>query len=144
MFPVEWEASAEVIEVANIVKRHGANTVLAGVSMTIGRGEVAVIVGPSGGGKSTLLRCINGLEPFHDGHVAVGKARIQAADTWRRPGAELVALRRQIGMVFQQFNLFGHKSVLENVMLAPRVALKQPRDKAEKHARNVPDRAGLE
>jgi ABC-type polar amino acid transport system ATPase subunit len=132
-----------LIEVANVVKRHGANTVLAGVSMSVARGEVAVLVGPSGGGKSTLLRCINGLEPFHDGHVSVGEAHIRAADSWQKPGPELIALRRKIGMVFQQFNLFAHKSVLENVMLGPRVVLKRPRDEAEKWARQLLDRVGL-
>jgi ABC-type polar amino acid transport system ATPase subunit len=132
-----------VIEVSNIVKRHGANTVLDGVSMTVARGEVAVLVGPSGGGKSTLLRCINGLEPFHGGQIAVGTACLHAHESGSKPNHSLLALRRCIGMVFQQFNLFPHLTVLENVMLAPRVALKQSRQKAEPFARQLLERVGL-
>jgi ABC-type polar amino acid transport system ATPase subunit len=134
---------AKVIEVSNIVKRHGANTVLDGVSMTVARGEVAVLVGPSGGGKSTLLRCINGLEPFHGGEIAVGNARLHANDSQLTPGNSLLALRRCIGMVFQQFNLFPHLTVLENVMLGPRVALKESRETAEPFARQLLERVGL-
>jgi ABC-type polar amino acid transport system ATPase subunit len=132
-----------VIEVSNIVKRHGANTILDGVSMTVTRGEVAVLVGPSGGGKSTLLRCINGLEPFHGGEIAVGNARLHANDSQSTPSNSLLALRRCIGMVFQQFNLFPHLTVLENVMLGPRVALRQPRETAEPFARQLLNRVGL-
>jgi ABC-type polar amino acid transport system ATPase subunit len=132
-----------LIEVSKIVKRHGANTVLDGVSMAVTRGEVAVIVGPSGGGKSTLLRCINGLEAFQDGQIAVGNSRLTAAESATVSGAALVDLRRRIGMVFQQFNLFPHKTVLENVLLAPCVALKQPRSQAEPLARQLLERVGL-
>jgi ABC-type polar amino acid transport system ATPase subunit len=132
-----------LIEVSKIVKRHGANTVLDGVSMTVTRGEVAVIVGPSGGGKSTLLRCINGLEAFQDGQIAVGNSRLTAAESATVSGAALVDLRRRIGMVFQQFNLFPHKTVLENVLLAPCVALRQPRSQAEPLARQLLERVGL-
>src|SRR6478672_8838619 len=105
-----------MISVTNLVKRHGALTVLDGVSVTVPKGEVAVLVGPSGGGKSTLLRCVNGLEPFQAGEVRVGDIAMHPDDVRRTGGETLLALRRRVGMVFQQFNLFPHLSVLENVM----------------------------
>lgn len=132
-----------MIHVSTIVKRHGASTVLDGVSMTVKRGEVAVLVGPSGGGKSTLLRCINGLEPFQGGEIHVGSSCIRAAESATVSSAALVDLRRRIGMVFQQFNLFPHKTVLENVMLGPCVALRQSRGQAEPFARQLLERVGL-
>lgn len=132
-----------MIQVTQIVKRHGANTILNGVSMTVARGEVAVIVGPSGGGKSTLLRCINGLEPFQAGQISVGDAVLRSDDVNRPTGESLIALRRRIGMVFQQFNLFPHMTVLENTLLGPRVALKQSREQAEPFCRELLARVGL-
>ena len=98
-----------MISVQNLVKRHDGRTILDGVSLTVQPGEVAVILGPSGGGKSTLLRCVNGLERFDAGTVTVGDAALTRQST----GPELQRLRRRVGMVFQQFHLFPHLSVLE-------------------------------
>ena len=129
-----------MIEVRNLVKWHDRLHVLRGVSVTVRRGEVAVVVGPSGGGKSTLLRCLNGLERFQEGEVRVG-------DLALTPGATapvtLQALRRRVGMVFQQFHLFPHMSVLENVLAGPLYAQKRARGEAEPHARLLLQRVGL-
>jgi ABC-type polar amino acid transport system ATPase subunit len=132
-----------VITVTNLVKRHGGLTVLDGVSLTVPRGEVAAVIGPSGGGKSTLLRCLNGLEPFQGGEVRVDDLTLRPDDVQRTPGASLLALRRRVGMVFQQFNLFPHLSVLENVLIGPRLSLKQRREEVEPFARQLLDRVGL-
>ncbi|MFO0807452.1 MAG: amino acid ABC transporter ATP-binding protein [Gemmataceae bacterium] len=132
-----------MISVTNLVKRHGALTVLDGVSLTVPKGEVAVLVGPSGGGKSTLLRCINGLEPFQAGEVRVGDIGLHPDDVRRTAGETLLSLRRRVGMVFQQFNLFPHLSVLENVMIGPRLSLGQRRVQAEPLAKKLLERVGL-
>jgi ABC-type polar amino acid transport system ATPase subunit len=130
-----------MIEVRNLVKSHGRLRVLDGVSLAVKRGEVAAIIGPSGGGKSTLLRCINGLETFEAGEVRVDETCLQAgnhvgAGTLRR-------LRQRVGMVFQQFHLFPHLSVLENVLAGPRYALGLRRDQCEEEARQLLQRVGL-
>src|SRR6516162_8629393 len=119
-----------MIAVESLVKRHGGLRVLDGVSLAVKRGEVAAVIGPSGGGKSTLLRCINGLEPFQGGEVRVAELALKPDDVQRATGETLLALRRKIGMVFQQFNLFPHLSALENVLIGPRLSLKQPRAEA--------------
>src|SRR5438874_96465 len=110
-----------MISVTNLRKNHGSLRVLDGAALDVSRGEVAVVIGPSGGGKSTLLRCINGLEPFHGGEVRVDDIRLRPDDGRRTGGETLLALRRRVGMVFQQFNLFPHLSVLNNVMIGPRL-----------------------
>jgi ABC-type polar amino acid transport system ATPase subunit len=132
-----------MITVTDLVKHHGALRVLDGVSLTVPRGEVTAIIGPSGGGKSTLLRCINGLEPFQAGEVRVGDVALHPDDVRRASGETLLALRRKVGMVFQQFNLFPHLSVLENVLIGPRLSLKQSRAEAEPFARQLLERVGL-
>jgi ABC-type polar amino acid transport system ATPase subunit len=132
-----------MITVTDLVKHHGGQRVLDGASLTVPRGEVAVVIGPSGGGKSTLLRCVNGLEPFQGGEVKVDDVALKPDGVQRATGATLLALRRRVGMVFQQFNLFPHLSVLENVLIGPRLTLKQPRDAAEPFARQLLDRVGL-
>src|SRR5437763_6999162 len=104
-----------MISVTNLVKNHGPLRVLDGASLEVKRGEVAVVIGPSGGGKSTLLRCINGLERFEAGEIGVESVRLQSGDSAHRTGTTLLQLRRKVGMVFQQFNLFTHLSVLQNV-----------------------------
>ncbi|MFM2160956.1 MAG: Glutamine transport ATP-binding protein GlnQ [Pseudomonadota bacterium] len=129
-----------MIVVDGLVKRHGSNEVLKGISLSVAQGEVAAIIGPSGGGKSTFLRCINGLEPFQGGSVRVGSHTLA-------PGvvapATLQAVRRQVGFVFQQFNLFPHLSVLDNLLLAPTVALGEARDAVLPRALALLDRVGL-
>jgi ABC-type polar amino acid transport system ATPase subunit len=130
-----------MIEVRDLVKLHGSLRVLDGVSLAIRPGEVAVVVGPSGGGKSTLLRCINGLETFQAGEVQVD-GDVFRAGPGREAGA-LRQLRRRVGMVFQQFNLFPHLSVLDNVLAGPLYALGRRRGEAEPEARQLLDRVGL-
>jgi ABC-type polar amino acid transport system ATPase subunit len=132
-----------MISVTNLRKLHGTHTILDGVSLTIKRGEVAAIVGPSGGGKSTLIRCVNGLETFHGGNVDVDGLKLQPESSGKTPRATLLALRRKVGMVFQQFNLFPHMTALENVMAGSRFALGKSRGEAEKIARPLLEKVGL-
>jgi ABC-type polar amino acid transport system ATPase subunit len=132
-----------VIEVRELVKRHGTLLVLNGVSLTVRRGEVAVVIGPSGGGKSTLLRCINGLDTFQQGEVQVGELKLSPSLPQSETGTTLRAIRRRVGMVFQQFHLFTHMSVLENVLTGPRFVLGKTREEAEPEARQLIDRVGL-
>jgi ABC-type polar amino acid transport system ATPase subunit len=132
-----------MIEVRELVKSHGALRVLDRVSLAVRRGEVAAVIGPSGGGKSTLLRCINGLERFEAGEVQVDQVRLAANGAASANGQPLRELRRRVGMVFQQFNLFPHMTVLENVTAGPRYVLSQPRDACESYARALLDRVGL-
>jgi ABC-type polar amino acid transport system ATPase subunit len=132
-----------MITVENVVKHHGTHRVLDGVSLQVARGEVAAVIGPSGGGKSTLLRCINALEAFEAGRVTVGEIAVEGGAAHRLRGPALVALRRRVGMVFQQFNLFPHLSVLENVAIGPRRALGRQQAEAEATARELLERVGL-
>src|SRR4029079_15369940 len=97
-----------MIDVRELVKSYGPLRVLDGVTLSVRRGEVATIVGPSGGGKSTRLRCINGLETFDAGEVQVDELRLHSADVRNHAADVLLLLRRRVGMVFQQFNLFPH------------------------------------
>jgi ABC-type polar amino acid transport system ATPase subunit len=132
-----------VITVSELVKWHGSLKVLDGVSLTIQRGEVSAVIGPSGGGKSTLLRCINGLEPFQDGEIAVDTLVLQPAASRHPSGGVLRQLRRRVGMVFQQFNLFANMTALENVLAGPLYVLGQTRAQAEPSARRLLERVGL-
>jgi len=132
-----------MIEVHDLIKDHKSLRVLDGVSLTVGRGEVAVIVGPSGGGKSTLLRCINGLETFEHGEVRVEDIVLRANGSAAGGDAVLRQLRRRVGMVFQQFHLFPHLRVLANVMSGPLWTLHQPREEAAATARRLLARVGL-
>ncbi|TAN34705.1 amino acid ABC transporter ATP-binding protein [bacterium] len=127
-----------VISCRGVVKRYGTPEILRGVDLDVHRGEVLCIIGPSGSGKSTLLRCLNGLEPIGGGSIFFQGVDIAA------PGADLVKIRRHIGMVFQQFNLFPHMSVLDNVMEGPRTVLKMKRAEAREQAMNLLAKVGLE
>jgi ABC-type polar amino acid transport system ATPase subunit len=117
--------------------------VLDGVSLSVKRGEVAAIIGPSGGGKSTLLRCINGLETFNGGEIQVDEVHFRPGVAHREMADTLRTLRRRVGMVFQQFNLFPHMSVLENVLAGPLYVLQRKRDDAEPEATQLLTRVGL-
>ena len=130
-----------MIELRNIVKRFGNVTILDGVSMLVRQGEVTALVGPSGGGKSTLLRCINGLETFDEGELSVGEVTLKGGVPLS--SNELVPLRKQVGMVFQQFHLFPHMSAIENVLCGPLNVLGRSRAEAEPQAKALLDRVGL-
>ncbi len=133
-----------MITVRGLVKRHGDLEVLNGVDLDVKRGEVAVLIGPSGSGKSTLLRCINGLEVFQGGSVAIeGAERLEAGCPERVRSRVLATVRRRVGMVFQAFNLFPHRSVLENVTEAPIHVLGMSKAEAEDRARALLARVGL-
>ncbi|MGA2326581.1 MAG: amino acid ABC transporter ATP-binding protein [Bryobacteraceae bacterium] len=132
-----------MITVTNLVKRYGPNEIIKGISLEVHKGEVHSIIGPSGGGKSTFLRCINGLEPFQAGEVRVGDHVLTPATSPRSDARLLEAVRRQVGFVFQQFNLFPHLTVLENVIEAPRQVLKLKRGEAIQRAETLLARVGL-
>ncbi|BBK42632.1 peptide ABC transporter ATP-binding protein [Allostella vacuolata] len=116
-----------LLSVRDVHKKFGDVEVLKGVSFDVRRGEVICIIGPSGSGKSTILRCINALVPIDSGSILVDGQEVND------PKLDKLALRRKVGMVFQQYNLFPHKTALQNVMMAPIHVLKQ--DKAEVEAR---------
>jgi ABC-type polar amino acid transport system ATPase subunit len=131
-----------VIRVRKLSKRHGSREVLAGLEAHVERGETVAIVGPSGGGKSTLLRCLNYLERFDEGEIEIASVTLRAREG-ASDAATLRALRTNVGMVFQQFNLFPHLSALENITLAPRVVRKVGRAAAERRAGELLARVGL-
>ncbi len=127
--------AAMVLE--DVHKNFGPLSVLAGINLTIGRGEKVVIIGPSGGGKSTLLRCINLLLPIDRGRIVLEGAVITSK------GTSANTVRRRIGMVFQQFDLFPHLKVIDNLILAPRLVLKEPPSQAIERAHELLARVGL-
>ena len=129
-----------MIEVESLTKHRAGLPVLDAVSLRGVDGGVTVLVGPSGGGKSTLLRCLNGLETFEGGGVTIAGHRLAVGP---HSDVGLHELRRDVGMVFQQFNLFPHLSVLDNVMLAPRAVLKVPAEEARSRALDLLNRVGL-
>jgi ABC-type polar amino acid transport system ATPase subunit len=125
------------VRLEDVHKSFGSNHVLRGIDLEVHQGEVLTIIGPSGSGKSTLLRCVNLLEPLQSGRIWFEGREITA------PGTDLTAIRQRIGMVFQQFNLFPHLRVLDNLTLAARRIRKQPRGAAEARARELLARVGL-
>jgi polar amino acid transport system ATP-binding protein len=125
------------LEIQGLRKSFGTNLVLKGIELFVGEHEVTCLIGASGSGKSTLLRCINLLEPVDAGRIVV------AGEEITRRGVDVNRVRRRIGIVFQAFNLFPHMSVLENVTLAPRLALRKSRGEAEEQARDLLGRFGL-
>jgi ABC-type polar amino acid transport system ATPase subunit len=133
------EGSApEVVRLERIYKSFGDNVVLQGIDLSVTAGEVLVVIGPSGSGKSTLLRCVNLLEKIDSGRVLLEGEEIT------RKGADVSALRQRVGIVFQQFNLFPHVSVIDNLTLAVRRLRKVPRAQAEVRAHELLARVGLE
>ncbi len=128
---------SEAIRIDGVRKRFGELEVLRGVHLQVVDHDVICLIGASGSGKSTLLRCINLLEPLDEGRIMVHGVDITAA------GVDTNAVRRQIGIVFQSFNLFPHMTVMRNVTLAPRKVLRLSTDEADERARQLLDRFGL-
>src|SRR6476661_5955478 len=126
-----------IIRLEDVRKRFGDNLVLDGIDLEVERGEVVVVIGPSGSGKSTLLRCVNLLEPIQDGRILFEGEEITAR------GVDVSAVRQRIGIVFQQFNLFPHLTVMSNLTLAARRIRKLPRAEAEQRARDLLETVGL-
>jgi polar amino acid transport system ATP-binding protein len=126
------------LRLENVHKSFGPHEVLRGIDLELANHEVVCLIGASGSGKSTLLRCVNLLEPLDSGRIYLGKEEIT------RRGVDVNAVRRRIGIVFQAFNLFPHMTVLRNVTLGPRDALKLSRAEAEARARELLARFGLD
>ncbi|MEO7156202.1 MAG: amino acid ABC transporter ATP-binding protein [Vicinamibacterales bacterium] len=126
-----------MIAIRDLRKSFGSNLVLDGISLDVSQGEVVCVIGPSGSGKSTLLRCVNGLESYDDGEIIVAGQRVD------RDVRHIVAIREKVAMVFQRFNLFPHRTVLENVIEGPVYVKHEPRAAAIERARALLARVGL-
>ena len=134
-----------IVSIRNLNKAYGPVQVLRGVDLQIGRGEVVVVIGASGSGKSTLIRCINGLEVFQKGSILVDGCELPCEEE-REIGDDkrLTDVRKGVGMVFQQFNLFPHKTVLENITLAPMRVRHKNQKEAEENGMRLLKRVGLQ
>jgi glutamate transport system ATP-binding protein len=133
----EGSANGQLVELDKVRKSFGSNLVLDDVDLSIDRGEAIVVAGPSGSGKSTMLRCINGLETIDSGDILFeGKSVPQA-------GKGIYAMRAEVGMVFQAFNLFPHMSVLDNVALGPNEVKDVPAKEAKKQAKELLELVGI-
>jgi polar amino acid transport system ATP-binding protein len=126
-----WTPEQPMIAVRDVHKSFGAVEVLKGVSFDVYKGQVVCLIGPSGSGKSTLIRCINALTPFQSGSIKVEGQEVNV------PDLDKLALRKKVGMVFQQYNLFPHRTALENIMMAPVHVLKQPREEVRERAERL-------
>ncbi|TBU73199.1 amino acid ABC transporter ATP-binding protein [Phytopseudomonas daroniae] len=126
-----------MIEISGLKKSYGNLDVIKGVDATVAKGEVVCIIGPSGSGKSTILRCINGLESYQDGSITIDGQRVE------RGSRSIKAIRSEVAMVFQRFNLFPHRSVLENVIEGPVYVKGENRGQAIAHARELLASVGL-
>jgi ABC-type polar amino acid transport system ATPase subunit len=129
--------NGRLVEITGVRKSFGENLVLKGIDLAIDKGEAVVIAGPSGSGKSTLLRCMNGLEIVDGGDVLFDGHSISSA------GKAISKVRAQIGMVFQQFNLFPHKTVLENIALGPIEVKNVSKEEAYEESRSLLQRVGI-
>jgi|SRR5215472_8778860 len=130
-------SGTEAIRIEDLHKSFGPNVVLRGIDLAVDSHEVVCLIGASGSGKSTLLRCVNLLEPIDSGRISLLGHQITG------PNIDANLVRRQVGIVFQSFNLFPHMTVLRNVTLAPMKVLRLPRSQAEEQARALLDRFGL-
>jgi polar amino acid transport system ATP-binding protein len=133
-----WTPDQPIVGIHDVHKSFGAVEVLKGVSMDVRKGEVVCIIGPSGSGKSTLLRCVNALVPIDKGSIKVEGQEVHD------PALDKLELRKKVGMVFQQYNLFPHKTAIENIMMAPLLVLKRPKDEVEAEARRLMRKVRLE
>ena len=126
-----------ILTVEHLIKAYGETPVLDDISFAVKPGEVIVVVGPSGCGKSTLLRCLNGLEPIQSGEILLDGEPVL------RDNPSITRMRQKIGMVFQSYELFPHKTILENILLAPMKVQKRPRAEVEKEALELLQKVGL-
>lgn len=133
-----WTPDQPIVSLRNVRKAFGNFEVLKGVSLDVMKGEVICIIGPSGSGKSTLIRCINALNDVQGGSITVEGQEVHDENL------DKLSLRKKVGMVFQQYNLFPHKTALQNVMMAPIKVLKQDRAEVEKRARALLKKVRLE
>lgn len=133
-------SSTALVRLHDVHLTLGGTAILQGIDLQVQPGEALTIIGPSGSGKSSLLRCINGLLPTARGEIFVGDTAVHQI----RHESERIALRKRIGFVFQQYNLFPHLSVLENIMVAPVRILKQPRDQVHERAMALLKRVRLD
>lgn len=128
------------VEFRNVTKRFGSRVILNQISIAIPPGEIVALIGPSGGGKSTMLRCINGLNRFEEGEIVIGPHTLAAGSN----AEQIASVRRMFGMIFQDFQLFPHLTALQNVMEAPLRVLKQPPADVQKRSTELLQRMGLE
>ena len=135
---MNWTAEKPIVSLKDVRKSFGTLEVLKGVSIDVMKGEVICIIGPSGSGKSTLIRCINGLNDIQGGSIFVQGKEVHAANL------DKLELRKKVGMVFQQYNLFPHKTALQNVMMAPLKVLKENKTDVESRARQLMKKVRLE
>jgi polar amino acid transport system ATP-binding protein len=133
-----WTPDQPLIRLSDVHKSFGGVVVLQRISFDVTKGEVVCVIGPSGSGKSTLLRCINALVPIERGSILVEGREVND------PKLDKLALRRKVGMVFQQYNLFPHRTALQNVMMAPIHVLKRDRGEVEGEARKLIRKVRLE
>ena len=131
------EKNVPVIELRHVDKHYGDLHVLRDVNLTVNKGEVLVVIGPSGSGKSTMCRTINRLETIDSGQILI------EGEPLPQEGRDLARMRAELGMVFQQFNLFAHMTILDNVTLGPREVLGQGKEEAEKYAMELLERVGV-
>ena len=135
---VSWTEKDPIVSIRDVHKSFGSLEVLKGVSLDVMKGEVICIIGPSGSGKSTLIRCINALNDIQGGCIHV--RGIDLTD----PHLDKLELRKKVGMVFQQYNLFPHKTAIENVMMAPLLVLRENEDEVRKRAQDLMKKVRLE
>ena len=135
---VNWTPDQPMVSVRDVHKSFGDLEVLSGVSMDVMKGECICIIGPSGSGKSTLIRCINALNDIQKGSILVEGLEVND------PGLDKLELRKKVGMVFQQYNLFSHKTAIQNIMMAPIHVLKQDEKEVEDRARMLIKKVRLE
>jgi len=133
-----WDETQPMVSIKDLHKSFGALEVLKGVSMDVMKGEVICIIGPSGSGKSTLIRCVNALNDIQQGSILVEGQEVND------PDLDKLELRKKVGMVFQQYNLFPHKTALENIMMAPLLVLRNNKAEVEKLARQLIAKVRLE
>ncbi len=133
----DMKKSEELLKLEQVTKSYGDNVVLKGMNLTVHKGEVVVLIGPSGCGKSTLLRTMNALEPIQGGKITLDGEEI------RQDAKNITQMRQRIGMVFQSYDLFPHKNVIDNITLAPVLVQKRNKDEVTREAEQLLERVGL-